>query len=38
MLVDLGRNDVRMVTESGSVKVSEFMKVLKYSHAESLID
>ncbi len=34
MLVDLGRNDVRMVAESGSVKVSEFMKVLKYSHVQ----
>ncbi|AKB81079.1 Anthranilate synthase, aminase component [Methanosarcina barkeri 3] len=36
MLVDLGRNDVRMVTESGSVKVSEFMKVLKYSHVQHI--
>jgi anthranilate synthase component 1 len=36
MLVDLGRNDVRMVTESGSVKVSEFMKVLKYSHIQHI--
>jgi anthranilate synthase component I len=36
MLVDLGRNDVRMVTESGSVKVPEFMKVLKYSHVQHI--
>ncbi len=36
MLVDLGRNDVRMVTESGSVKVSGFMKVLKYSHVQHI--
>ncbi len=36
MLVDLGRNDVRMVSESGSVKVSDFMKVLKYSHVQHI--
>lgn len=36
MLVDLGRNDVRMVAESGSVKVSGFMKVLKYSHVQHI--
>lgn len=36
MLVDLGRNDVRMVSESGSVKVSGFMKVLKYSHVQHI--
>lgn len=36
MLVDLGRNDVRRVTESGSVKVSEFMRVLKYSHVQHI--
>ncbi len=36
MLVDLGRNDVRMVCESGSVKVSGFMKVLKYSHVQHI--
>ena len=32
MLVDLGRNDVGRVSEFGSVKVLEYMKVLKYSH------
>lgn len=36
MLVDLGRNDVRMVSESGSVKVSGFMEVLKYSHVQHI--
>ncbi|WP_410510199.1 anthranilate synthase component I [Methanosarcina hadiensis] len=36
MLVDLGRNDVRMVCESGSVKVSGFMKVLRYSHVQHI--
>ena len=32
MLVDLGRNDVGRVSEFGSVKVLEYMKILKYSH------
>ena len=32
MLVDLGRNDIGRVSEFGSVKVLEYMKVLKYSH------
>ena len=36
MLVDLGRNDVRMVAESGSVKVSGFMEVLRYSHVQHI--
>jgi len=36
MLVDLGRNDVRMVAKSGSVKVSGFMEVLKYSHVQHI--
>lgn len=36
MLVDLARNDTRMVCESGSVKVSEFMKVVKYSHVQHI--
>lgn len=36
MLVDLGRNDVRMVSESGSVRVSGFMEVLKYSHVQHI--
>ncbi|HLB71618.1 MAG: anthranilate synthase component I [Candidatus Methanoperedens sp.] len=36
MLVDLGRNDVRMVSEGGSVKVEDFMSVLKYSHVQHI--
>jgi len=36
MLVDLARNDTRMVCESGSVKVSEFMNVVKYSHVQHI--
>ena len=36
MLVDLGRNDVRMVSKSGTVIVDEFMKVVKYSHLQHI--
>jgi anthranilate synthase component 1 len=36
MLVDLGRNDVRMVCASGTVKVDDFMSVLKYSHLQHI--
>ncbi|MHC1575863.1 MAG: anthranilate synthase component I [Methanosarcinaceae archaeon] len=36
MLVDLGRNDVRMVSEGGSVTVDEFMSVVKYSHVQHI--
>ncbi len=36
MLVDLGRNDVRAVCRSGTVKVEDFMSVLKYSHVQHL--
>jgi len=32
MLVDLGRNDVGRIAEFGSVRVSEFMRVERYSH------
>lgn len=32
MLVDLGRNDVGRVSQFGSVKVLEYMKVLRFSH------
>ncbi len=36
MLVDLARNDVRRVSEPGSVRVREFMSVLKYSHVQHI--
>ncbi|WP_256947043.1 chorismate-binding protein, partial [Halobacterium hubeiense] len=36
MLVDLSRNDVRRVSEPGSVRVPEFMRVLKYSHVQHI--
>jgi len=36
MLVDLGRNDVRRVAVPGSVRVDEFMSVLKYSHVQHI--
>jgi anthranilate synthase component 1 len=36
MLVDLARNDVRRVAEPGSVRVEEFMEVLKYSHVQHI--
>ncbi|MFV0428044.1 MAG: anthranilate synthase component I [Arachnia sp.] len=32
MLVDLGRNDLGRICESGSVSVTEFMNVHRYSH------
>ena len=36
MLVDLERNDVRMVAKSGTVKVEDFMSVVKYSHVQHI--
>ena len=36
MLVDLARNDVRRVAGPGSVRVEEFMNVLKYSHVQHI--
>ncbi|MDR5655703.1 anthranilate synthase component I [Halodesulfurarchaeum sp. HSR-GB] len=36
MLVDLARNDVRRVSRPGSVDVTEFMRVLKYSHVQHI--
>ncbi len=37
MLVDLGRNDVGRVSALGSVEVSEFMEVERYSHVMHLV-
>ena len=37
MLVDLGRNDVGRVAEIGSVKVSEFMTIERYSHVMHIV-
>lgn len=37
MLVDLGRNDVGRVTTLGSVKVTEFMAIERYSHVMHLV-
>jgi anthranilate synthase component 1 len=37
MLVDLGRNDLGRVAKLGAVKVTEFMKVEKYSHVMHLV-
>jgi len=37
MLVDLGRNDLGRVCEQGTVKLSEFMAVEKYSHVMHIV-
>ncbi len=37
MLVDLGRNDLGRVCKLGSVKVSEFMVIEKYSHVMHIV-
>ncbi|MFH1821924.1 MAG: anthranilate synthase component I family protein [Methanobacteriota archaeon] len=37
MLVDLGRNDIGRVSNFGSVKISDFMSVEKYSHVQHLV-
>jgi anthranilate synthase component 1 len=37
MLVDLGRNDVGRVSKYGTVKVTELMKVEKYSHVLHIV-
>jgi len=37
MLVDLGRNDVGQVSQSGTVEVSEFKTIEKYSHVMHLV-
>jgi anthranilate synthase component 1 len=36
MLVDLARNDVRKVSKSGSVRVSRYFDVVKYSHVQHI--
>ncbi len=37
MLVDLGRNDLGRVSRPGTVKVSQFMEVERYSHVMHLV-
>jgi anthranilate synthase component 1 len=37
MLVDLGRNDVGRVAQYGTVRVSEYLRVEKYSHVLHLV-
>ena len=37
MLVDLGRNDLGRVCERGTVEVSEFMAIEKYSHVMHIV-
>jgi anthranilate synthase component 1 len=37
MLVDLGRNDVGRISEPGTVKVTQFMDIERYSHVIHLV-
>lgn len=37
MLVDLGRNDLGRVCEYGTVRVSEFLKIERYSHVMHIV-
>jgi anthranilate synthase component 1 len=37
MLVDLGRNDVGRISETGSVKVTDLMSIERYSHVMHLV-
>jgi anthranilate synthase component 1 len=37
MLVDLGRNDVGRVAEFGSVRVTDFMRIERYSHVLHIV-
>lgn len=37
MLVDLGRNDIGRIAESGSVNVTEYMVIERYSHVMHLV-
>jgi anthranilate synthase component 1 len=36
MLVDLARNDLGKISEFGSVKVAEYMKIVKFSHVSHI--
>ena len=36
MLVDLARNDVRIVSKAGSVRVTRFFDVVRYSHVQHI--
>lgn len=37
MLVDLGRNDIGRIAESGSVQVTDFMVIERYSHVMHMV-
>jgi anthranilate synthase component 1 len=37
MLVDLGRNDVGRVAEFGSVRLTDFLTIERYSHVQHLV-
>lgn len=37
MLIDLGRNDVGRIAQTGSVKVTDMMRVEKYSHVMHMV-
>jgi len=37
MLIDLARNDLGKVCEYGSVKVSDFMKIQRFSHVQHIV-
>jgi len=37
MLVDLGRNDIGRVARFGTVKVTKFMEIEKYSHVQHIV-
>lgn len=37
MLVDLARNDIGRISEFGTVRVSEYMRVEKFSHVQHLV-
>jgi len=37
MLVDLGRNDIGRIAESGSVEVTEYMVIERYSHVMHMV-